>query len=247
MNDDDAYERQSRESAATNLHLLIEQQKLQYLQKKKTAINFKSKDSSSMESLSGRSTDFDLIFAKDFSVVHNLRAKFTIKELHQLKRQMSNFKYMDHDDIIRKMGGSFSRFHILAYIMCLTLFSTEGFLIYNLSYLTLEPKYMCVNSEGVAAKCKRTDTCRPEFNNDFSKQFEADPSSAVNFRNGFYVHKDENNIVLENWMKDLDLRCAEKWKIGMFGSNFFIGNVIGSTILSSYGDTIGRIPLIKVA
>jgi hypothetical protein len=47
-------------------------------------------------------------------------------------------------------------------------------------------------------------------------------------------------------MKDLNLRCTEKWKIGLFGSNFFIGNVIGSSTLSSYGDTIGRIPLIKI-
>jgi len=45
-------------------------------------------------------------------------------------------------------------------------------------------------------------------------------------------------------MQDLDLRCAEKWQIGLFGSVFFIGNVIGSTLLSEYGDSIGRITLI---
>lgn len=245
MNDDDSYARQSAEEAASDLQLRIDRHQNEYLQKKKTVPSFRSKDT--MESLSGRSSDFDLIFAKDFSVVHNPRAKFSIKELHQLKRQMSNFKYIDHDEIIRNMGGSFSRFHILAYMMCLTLFSTEGFLIYNLSYLTLEPKYMCVNSEGVAQQCKRADTCKAEFNNDFSKKYAADPKAADQFRSGFYIHEDENNIVLDNWMIDLDLRCAEKWKIGMFGSNFFIGNVIGSTILSSYGDTIGRIPLIKVS
>jgi len=38
----------------------------------------------------------------------------------------------------------------------------------------------------------------------------------------------------------------DKWKIGMFGSSYFVGNVIGSTMLAEYGDTIGRIPLIKV-
>lgn len=42
------------------------------------------------------------------------------------------------------------------------------------------------------------------------------------------------------------MRCTEKWKIGFFGSNFFFGNVIGSTLLAEYGDTIGRIPLIRV-
>lgn len=31
----------------------------------------------------------------------------------------------------------------------------------------------------------------------------------------------------------------------MFGSIFFIGHVIGSTLLSEYGDTIGRIPMLR--
>jgi len=52
--------------------------------------------------------------------------------------------------------------------------------------------------------------------------------------------------VLQNWIDDLNLRCVEKWRIGLFGSFYFIGNVIGSTLLSEYGDTIGRIPLIRV-
>ena len=48
-------------------------------------------------------------------------------------------------------------------------------------------------------------------------------------------------------MQDLNLRCAEKWEIGLFGSIFFIGNVIGSIFLSEYGDSIGRIVLMKVS
>ena len=31
----------------------------------------------------------------------------------------------------------------------------------------------------------------------------------------------------------------------MFGSLFFVGHVLGSTLLSEYGDTIGRVPMIR--
>lgn len=54
-------------------------------------------------------------------------------------------------------------------------------------------------------------------------------------------------MVLQNWISDLDLRCVDRWKIGLFGTAFFMGNVIGSSVLSSYGDTIGRIPLIRIS
>lgn len=54
-------------------------------------------------------------------------------------------------------------------------------------------------------------------------------------------------MVLKNWIDDLNLRCVDRWKIGLFGSSFFMGNVIGSSVLSSYGDTIGRIPLMRIS
>ena len=55
-----------------------------------------------------------------------------------------------------------------------------------------------------------------------------------------------NKPYLKNWVDDLDLRCAESWEVGLFGSIFFIGHVAGSTFLAGYGDTIGRIPMIKL-
>lgn len=82
---------------------------------------------------------------------------------------MSTFKYCEHDDIINLIGGSFGRFQILAYLMCMILFSTEGFLIYNMAYLTLEPKYMCVDEKGVSSVCNRMDTCKPKFISDYSE------------------------------------------------------------------------------
>ena len=53
---------------------------------------------------------------------------------------------------------------MMAYAMCLVLFSTEGFLIYNLAYLNLEPKFQCVSASGNSTACTRLDTCSPEYN-----------------------------------------------------------------------------------
>jgi MFS family permease len=61
----------------------------------------------------------------------------------------------------------------------------------------------------------------------------------------FYIDR-KHSLYVHNWIEDLDLRCAEKWEIGVFGSSFFIGHVMGSTLLASYGDSIGRVPMMRV-
>ena len=40
------------------------------------------------------------------------------------------------------------------------------------------------------------------------------------------------------------MRCSPDWIIGMFGSSYFAGHVSGS-IFAKYGDTIGRIKVIR--
>jgi hypothetical protein len=125
--------------------------------------------------------------------------------------------------------------------MCTILFMTEGFLMYNIAFLTLEPKYMCINGAGIKTECQRLDTCKFVYNEDFTEKLKANPDQ--DFQNGFYI--EPSSISLKNWMSDLNLRCVDKWFIGMFGTNFFVGQVTGAIMLSSYGDTIGRIFLIK--
>jgi hypothetical protein len=49
---------------------------------------------------------------------------------------------------------------------------------------------------------------------------------------------------LHNWVDTRDLRCVSDLGIGALGASFFIGILIGSFFLSSYGDTIGRIKMI---
>jgi MFS family permease len=57
--------------------------------------------------------------------------------------------------------------------------------------------------------------------------------------NGYYIDY-SNPSSLHNWIDTRDLRCASDLSIGALGSSFFIGILIGSSFLSSYGDTIGR-------
>ena len=54
-------------------------------------------------------------------------------------------------------------------------------------------------------------------------------------------------MYLHNWIEDLELRCVDNWKIGMFGSIFFVGHVLGSIFLAGYGDTYGRIYLMRAS
>lgn len=42
------------------------------------------------------------------------------------------------------------------------------------------------------------------------------------------------------------MRCAPDWQIGFLGAAYFIGNVLGSSTISKYGDTIGRIKLLRI-
>lgn len=59
--------------------------------------------------------------------------------------------------------------------------------------------------------------------------------------------KDLEGVVVYNWIGDMDLRCSANWQIGLFGSVFFIGHVLGSTFLAQYGDSIGRIILMRLS
>ena len=95
--------------------------------------------------------------------------------------------------------------------------------MYNLSYLNLPPEYYCVDELGKEYVCSMAETCEDKFNFDLSNKSES-------FRNGFVV--DTENHYLNNWIEIFDLRCSERWEIGLFGALFFIGHVIGSLSLS---------------
>ena len=78
------------------------------------------------------------------------------EKLLAIKRQMSQYKYLKHDEII---GNSREKFQIMAFISCLIAFSMEGYLVYNLAYLNLLPIYNCIDESGSSKACSRQHTC----------------------------------------------------------------------------------------
>ena len=48
------------------------------------------------------------------------------------------------------------------------------------------------------------------------------------------------NDYIDNWQNQFDLLCAPGWKIGMIGSAYFLGLVIGLPIIGPYSDIYGR-------
>jgi hypothetical protein len=61
---------------------------------------------------------------------------------------------------------------------------------------------------------------------------------------GYYIDWSQDNS-LENWIQMFDLRCSGDWGIGLFASSYFLGHVFGNIIVK-YGDTVGRMPIIRV-
>ena len=51
---------------------------------------------------------------------------------------------------------------------------------------------------------------------------------------------------MHNMIEVLDLRCTESWRIGMLGSSFFVGAVLGNIFISGYGDSLGRIAVMRL-
>mmetsp|Transcript_6148 Transcript_6148/g.9877 ORF Transcript_6148/g.9877 Transcript_6148/m.9877 type:complete len:254 (+) Transcript_6148:84-845(+) len=179
------------------------------------------------------------------SKTDQLSTAINLDQLKKLKKLLAhNIKYFNHDEIISRTGGPWGRFQLIVLFACLISFSTEGFLIYNLAYLNLPPPYYCIDGSGFVNSCEMGDTCENIYNHDFTdvaKNMTVPPHTT----NGYFM--DQNNgLFLHNWIEEFDLRCSERWEIGLFGSIFFVGHVIGSIILSGLGDTVGRIPLMRV-
>ena len=86
------------------------------------------------------------IYDDPLKQLYNRESVLSMEQVGLLKRQQSKSAYFKHDEIVERLGGSFTRFHQVAYFACLINFSTEAFLVYNLAFLNLLPNYECVNS-----------------------------------------------------------------------------------------------------
>ena len=100
-----------------------------------------------------------------------------------------------------------------------------AFFLSSLQFLEAVPKLKC-NYDGAAdfVSCKPPDYCKLPDDRRFIDW--NDPESF-------------NNLIMH-----FDLLCADSIKIGLFGSVFILGNVLGSISLSRMGDLYGRKPVL---
>ena len=117
--------------------------------------------------------------------------------------------------------------------MSIIAFSCEGYLTYSLTYLLLTPEYVCVRN-GFKFDCDSEQTCSSYFNRYSHNQY----------KNGYFVDWTRQTS-LHNWVEVFDLRCSTKWYVGLFASSFFLGQVFGTTCLSHYGDSLGRLHVLR--
>ena len=86
--------------------------------------------------------------ADRLQALHARGAKLSLQELTALKKIMGQTHYHKHDDLLRSLKGrTINKFQIFAFLNCLVAFSTEAFLIYNLSFLNLMPQFKCLDTE----------------------------------------------------------------------------------------------------
>ncbi len=106
---------------------------------------------------------------------------------------------------------------------------TTSFL-YSFAFLEVVPKFKCF------------DTGNPDPNNYRicdSKEICNDPSIKWD-----YMWEDQETI--DNLIVQLDLKCEDEIVIGLFGSCFLAGIVLGSVTITRIGDIYGRRPAFMI-
>jgi MFS family permease len=99
-------------------------------------------------------------------------------------------------------------------------------LTYILPYMIQMPKLQCSqDNDNIWQSCDRSDVCHGT-------------------NNLSYRVNENSSETLHNWITHLDLLCISNFKIGLFGSLYFVGFVIGAVTLLRLGDSIGRKPVL---
>ena len=92
--------------------------------------------------------------------------------------------------------------------------------IMGLSFLEKEPLYLCPVGSGGYTSCSREEAC-----DQYPGQYQLEYS-------------------LYNWNDAFDLECASKSRLGLIGSIFFIGWMLGALVFPRLADLWGRKPII---
>jgi MFS family permease len=96
-----------------------------------------------------------------------------------------------------------------------------GFFLNAFSFLELEPSYICYEGSK-SYNCRAKDFCGTSIRHE------------PNW---------EDSETLYNFIMQYGLECEDSFKIGLFGSFFLLGVVIGCLTLTRLGDVVGRKPI----
>ena len=133
------------------------------------------------------------------------------------------------DDAFKYSGG-FGKFQWYYSVVLIVVFSMHGYLPYTLAYQLLMPPFFCKPAD-------QPDSTPYECKHDaFYKHSKCDP-------NILFTPNMDTSESLYNWAYDMELFCTSSFEIGLFGSLYFVGFMLGSLTLLRLADIFGRRPI----
>lgn len=121
------------------------------------------------------------------------------------------------DNALKQTYGRFQAFTTGVFAVG---FWMGGFLTFTLALMELYPQFECYNdSTGTYSAWTRDKAC------------------AVGTK--WHINWEHEHSI-NNWIVDLDLYCVDKWKIGLFGSMYYLGFLLGSVAFINVSDIYGR-------
>ena len=129
--------------------------------------------------------------------------------------------YKDVDEAYDQLGG-FGKFQIKTVILCTSILFFGDFSLYPVGFYELQPEYECsIDNQTAWYPCAPQDFC-------------SDDNAP------YYRMNKTSERSLENWISYYKIECAPKSQIGLFGTTFFVGIVLGCAILPRMSDIYGR-------
>ena len=129
---------------------------------------------------------------------------------------LSDANYIQIDHAIKSTYGWFQIFTTLVLSVG---FWMGGFITFALPLIELYPQFEWSNtSTQIFEKCTQAEAW-------------ANPKWRVDW---------DSDKSLNNWISQLDLYWIDKWQIGLFGSLYYFGYLLGSIWFLHLSDTIGR-------
>ncbi|CDW90772.1 solute carrier family member 5 [Stylonychia lemnae] len=127
---------------------------------------------------------------------------------------------VDMDQALELCGG-FGKFQLIGSTFLMMAMVSSAFFLYSFAFLEHKPQYQCLNQE-----TQIWETC-------LSLQFCNNPDVQwrINFEDGESIH---------NLIEQLNFHCEPDYKLGLFGSFFLLGIVVGCFTLARAGDIYGR-------